>query len=111
MGRRSARQASKTLTTSHRTEVLRLAKAGQTHPDPDGARVAHEWATEFVEAGWWNRIPGWLLPLLAGCLALALWFVHPILATIAGLGAIGTAWVVSRARGTSDPRSQHGGPT
>lgn len=88
MAGRPARQAWKTLTTSERTEVLRLAKAGQTHPDPDVARVANEWATEFVGAGWWNRIPGWLLPLLAGCLAVALWFVHPVLAAIAALGAI-----------------------
>ena len=88
MGGRPARQAWKRLTTSDRTEVLRLAKAGQTHPDPDVARVANEWATEFVGAGWWNRVPGWLLPLLAGGLAVALWFVHPLLAALAMLGAI-----------------------
>lgn len=95
---REARQAWKRLSASDRAEVLRLAKAGQTHPDSTVAEVANVWATEFLAAGWWNRVPGWLLPLIAVCLAVALWFVHPALSAVAVLGAVAGLLGWSQAR-------------
>lgn len=78
--RESARRAWKALPRTERVEVRERALAGQRHPDPAVAAVADAWARGFFAAGWWNRVPGWLLPVVGVAIAVADWFVFPWLA-------------------------------
>lgn len=45
-------------------EVFRLAHLGKRHPSPEVSNVATAWVHRDAMAKWWNRAPGWLLPLL-----------------------------------------------
>ncbi len=47
-----------------RREVLRLARLGERHPSPEVANAVEAWAHREALDKWWNRAPGWLLPLL-----------------------------------------------
>jgi hypothetical protein len=59
------------LPADQRLELLRLAKRGERHPDPAVAAVAHRWSHGPDRHRWWNRVPGWLLPLAAALVATA----------------------------------------
>ena len=93
--RTSARESWKALPRNARVEVHNLAKVGQRHPDPAVAATAEAWAQAFFASGWWNRVPGWLLPLVGVAIAAVDWFITPWLALggvlVAVIGLLGWA--------------------
>ena len=76
----------KSLSPAERVSVLRLAQAGERHPDERVATAAANWAHDPSWGRVWNRAPGWLLPslgLLLGVLVIALGY--PLVAILAAL--------------------------
>ena len=92
----------KSLSPAERVSVLRLAQAGERHPDERVAAAAASWAHDPSWGRVWNRAPGWLLPvlgLLIGVLVIALGY--PLLAILAALVVVAglLGWNSTRAAG------------
>jgi hypothetical protein len=47
---------------------VRFSNAGLAHPDAKVASLARQWAEYESRPVWWNRLPPWLLPLVAAVL-------------------------------------------
>lgn len=54
----------KAVSPQDRREVFLLAKSGTPHPDAEVADAAYALAHSDVWDRIWNRVPGWLLPVV-----------------------------------------------
>ncbi|MFB9376948.1 hypothetical protein ACFFKU_02935 [Kineococcus gynurae] len=63
--RHRAIRAYQALPAEDRREVLALARQGRRHPDERVMAVAWWYAAAVLQPRWWNRMPVWLLPVLA----------------------------------------------
>jgi hypothetical protein len=71
------------LNSADKREVFRLAGLGERHPSPQVAEAAAAWANRDALNKWWNRAPGWLLPLL-GVVVLAVGVAGDLIVLVVG---------------------------
>lgn len=75
----------KALSAAERVSVVRLANAGERHPDDRVREAATLWAHDPSWNRWWNRVPGWLLPALGVAVIVAIVVASlPLLLVIPG---------------------------
>jgi hypothetical protein len=68
-----------------RRDVGRTAKKGVPYPDATTGATAERWARAYFASGWWNRCPGWLLPLVGLALAVVDAFLLTPLLSLGGV--------------------------
>jgi len=94
--RARAVRAFNALPAEDRREALGLARQGRRHPDERVAAVAWWYAAAVLQPRWYNRLPAWVLPvvafaLLAVAFAVDAWPVA-LLALVTLLGGAALVW-------------------
>ncbi len=62
--RKAAVKAWRKIPTDTRSETVRLARKGQTHPDEGIAEIAAIWSRSVVEGPWYGQVGGWPVILI-----------------------------------------------